>query len=238
MPQGRIILKSICQSKKLAKLKTDAARLLYTWLLTNLDANGCFSGDVEDIKGMIFTKLSHTKDEIETYLQDIAECGLIMLYEDKEAEHRYIHVPDFVKKQPYLNPGREAKGKIPLPGKNKIVETLNKNLIEECFENPPPKREHRPLPNPEDYIEEEEKKPKYTLSQCIDVGAVLGIPEDRAIDFFHWYNGQGWKFGGKGQLPIEDLHSAMHRYKVNNYQFSGKPGKQSEQDIKDRVKNL
>jgi hypothetical protein len=94
-------------------LKTDGARLLYTWLLPHVDVNGCFSGDPETIKGLVFTKLRKSVKTIAAYLKNLAEIGLIILYNvDGEA---YLHIPDFKDKQPSLNPDREAKTTIPLP---------------------------------------------------------------------------------------------------------------------------
>jgi len=113
MPQGRIILKSISQSKKLALLKTDGARLLYTWLIPNADVNGCFSGDPQVIKGQIFTRLNHSYRIVELYLQDLENIGLIIRYE--VSGDRFLYLPDFVDKQPSLKPEREGKPTIPLP---------------------------------------------------------------------------------------------------------------------------
>jgi len=58
MPAGRIILKSISGSKKLSKLKSDGARLLYTWLIPHVDVNGCFSADPIVINGQVLTRLN------------------------------------------------------------------------------------------------------------------------------------------------------------------------------------
>ena len=77
MPAGRIILKSISESKKLSKVKTDGARLLYTWLIPHLDVNGCFSGDPVVINGQVLTRLNKSLDAVQGYLQDLAECKLI-----------------------------------------------------------------------------------------------------------------------------------------------------------------
>lgn len=113
MQAGRIILKSISDSYKLSKLKTDSARLLYTWLLTHLGINGCFSGDPQVIKGKVFTRLNKTIKTIEKYLKDLESNKLIIRY--KFNEDMFLNVPDFVEKQPSLNPNREAKSSIPLP---------------------------------------------------------------------------------------------------------------------------
>lgn len=118
MPQGRILLKSICQSKKLPKLKTDGAKLLYTWLIPNVDVNGCFSGDPQVIKGQVFTRLKHSIKTIECYLQDLADVGLIVRYEvDGDI---FLIIPDFTDKQPSLKPEKEAKPTIPLPSPDQL----------------------------------------------------------------------------------------------------------------------
>jgi hypothetical protein len=113
MPAGRIILKSISDSHKLSKLKTDGARLLYTWLITHLDINGCFSGDPQVVKGKVFTRLNKSIKTIEDYLKDMEENKLILRYEvDGDI---FLIVPDFAEKQPNLNPKKEGKPLIPLP---------------------------------------------------------------------------------------------------------------------------
>jgi len=113
MPAGRIILKSISDSKKISDLKTDGARLLYTWLLTHLDINGCYSGDAQVLNGKIFTRLKKSNKTIESYLKDLEENKLIIRYKDNG--DIFLNVPDFVEKQPSLNPNKEAKPTIPPP---------------------------------------------------------------------------------------------------------------------------
>jgi hypothetical protein len=113
MPEGRILLKRIAQSKKLAALKTDGARLLYTWTLPHLDINGCFHGDAEILNGLIFTRLNKDVEEVEEYLKDIEANGLIVRY-DSNGDTYQIY-PDFEDKQPKLQRNKEAKPSIPLP---------------------------------------------------------------------------------------------------------------------------
>ena len=113
MPVGRIILKSISESKKISELKTDGSRLLYTWLLTHLDVNGCYSGDPQVVNGKVFTRLSKSNKTIEDYLKDLEQNNLIVRY--CVNGDMFLNVPDFVEKQPSLNPEREGKTNIPLP---------------------------------------------------------------------------------------------------------------------------
>jgi len=113
MPAGRILLKSISESKKLSELDTDGARLLFTWLIPHVDVNGCFSGDPEVIKGQIFTRLNKSVEEIEDYLVDLQQRKLIVRYETNGDV--FLYMPSFVDKQPQLNPEREGKPRIPTP---------------------------------------------------------------------------------------------------------------------------
>lgn len=111
MPEGRIILKSISQSKKLAALKNDTARLLYTWLIPHLDVNGCFYGDAVTINALIFTRLNKKPEKVEEALKDLEANNLIIRY--KVNGDTFLTVPDFRQKQPRLNPDREGKPTIP-----------------------------------------------------------------------------------------------------------------------------
>ena len=113
MPLGRILLKSISNSKKLSLLKTDGARLLYTWLIPHLDVNGCFSAAPEVVGGHILTRLNKEISEIATFLDDLERVGLILRYQANG--DIFLRVPDFIEKQPSLHPEREAKPSIPLP---------------------------------------------------------------------------------------------------------------------------
>ena len=111
MPEGRIILKSISQSKKLAALKNDTSRLLYTWLIPHLDVNGCFYGDAVTINALVFTRLNKKPEKVEEALKDLEANNLIIRY--KVNGDTFLTVPDFRQKQPRLNPDREAKPTIP-----------------------------------------------------------------------------------------------------------------------------
>lgn len=113
MPKGRILLKSISESKKLSRLKTDSARLLYTWLIPHMDVNGNFSADPEVINGRIFTRLGKKIDEISLLLDELANEGLIIRY--AVDDDIFLNIPDFEKKQPHLNKEREGKSTIPKP---------------------------------------------------------------------------------------------------------------------------
>lgn len=123
MPVGRILLKSISGSNKLPQLKSDGARLLYTWLIAHVDINGCFSGDAKVIRGKIVTRLEKSVKTVESYLQEMEKLELIFRYTANNDV--FLIVPDFVEKQPSLNPTREAKPTIPLPTLEQIKSLSN-----------------------------------------------------------------------------------------------------------------
>lgn len=113
MAEGRMLKRVIATSKKLSLVKTDSARLLYTWLLPFLDVNGCYYAEPEIIKGNIVPRLK-TFDEknIQEYLDDLNSLGLISVY-NFENEH-YLKLTNFLEHQ-CIYRDREAKPTIPTP---------------------------------------------------------------------------------------------------------------------------
>jgi len=111
MAEGRMLKKLISTSKKLANLKTDSARLLYTWLLPHLDVEGRFSGEPDIVKGSIVPRLKTMDyEKVEAYLTDMAENNLIDLYEiDGD---KYLELIKFHNFQT-LRKGRESPSQIP-----------------------------------------------------------------------------------------------------------------------------
>lgn len=140
MAQGRILLQSISESRKLAALKTDSARLLYTWMISHLDINGCFPADPKIIKGKIFTRLDHTEKDIAEYLQDLNKNHLIIIYQtDGDI---FLQCPDFVVKQPNLRRDREKPHyPEPVPGQIKFPAEPEKRNIAEVESAPIDKRD-------------------------------------------------------------------------------------------------
>ena len=118
MPKGRIVVRSITESKKLAALETDGARLLYTWLVIMVDCEGRFTGDPFLVNARVFVRLGKPQEEVEEYLQDLENKNLIV---------RWIHqgdmflcLPNFHEKTPGTNRMKEAKSEIPDPPKELI----------------------------------------------------------------------------------------------------------------------
>jgi len=118
MPEGRMLKKQISISRTLPELKSDSARLLYTWLIPHLDVEGRFSADPDVVKGHVVPRLKMTKKKIWDYLQDMAEKGLIILY---EADGDYYLEFTVFEKHQIIRKDREADSKIPSPKEGSII---------------------------------------------------------------------------------------------------------------------
>ena len=113
MTDGRMLKKQICDSRRLALLKTDSARLLYTWIIPHLDVDGRMSANSFIIKGKVVPRLNQmTLDLIEEYLLDMHINELITLYEaDGDI---YLYLRKFGDHQKIIRE-REAPSKCPPP---------------------------------------------------------------------------------------------------------------------------
>lgn len=111
MAKGRMLQNRISKSNKIASLSSDTVRLLYTWMLSHLDVNGNFYADPVMVNNLIFTRLGHSTKVVSLALDELVEKGLIVRYQvDGEV---YLNYPDFLDKQPKLNPDREGTPDIP-----------------------------------------------------------------------------------------------------------------------------
>jgi hypothetical protein len=121
--------KVIAESKSLGNLKTDAARLLYTWLIPFLDVEGRHSADPEIIKGHIFPKVkSITVEIVAELLRDLAINKLVILYRGNG--ETYLQFTKFHEYQK-LDPSREAKSTIPAPTEKTVITLENSRPTQE-----------------------------------------------------------------------------------------------------------
>jgi len=111
MARGRLLHKNISESRRLSDLKTDQARLLWTWILPFLDSEGRFYASPEMIKGKIVPRIkTFTEKNIPKFIEDMVHVGLVTLYEvDGEKILQYRNFDKFQK----IIKDREAA---PLPG--------------------------------------------------------------------------------------------------------------------------
>lgn len=116
MPEGRMLKKVITTSQKLATLKSDSARLFYTWLIPYADCEGRLRANPYILKGIIFPYLRHTPRRIVDFLKDCHRVGLITMYEN--SDEQYLQIEDFHKYQAITRkkdgtPVKESKSTIP-----------------------------------------------------------------------------------------------------------------------------
>lgn len=116
MAEGRMLKKAISTSRRLADLKTDSARMLYTWIIPHLDVEGRFYADPSMIKGSVVPRVKDFDEvKIQDCLTDMANVGLIILYiidGDLYLQLRKFEDHQNIKKE------REAPSKIPPPLKD------------------------------------------------------------------------------------------------------------------------
>jgi len=123
MPEGRMIKRVISESKKLGMLKSDSARLLYTWLIPWLDVEGRHSADPEIIKGHVFPKIkSMTTRKIKNLVLELNEARLIILYSANN--ELYLQFKKTLQK---IQREREAPSTIPDPKKGEIIKPTHEN---------------------------------------------------------------------------------------------------------------
>ena len=114
MAKGRMLLKTISTSQKLANLPSDSARLLWTWLLPHLDREGRFQAEPPIVKGHAVPRLKHhTEKTVFAHLQQLADVGLILLYEVNG--DRYLQYNQFDENQAGFHKDREAPSNCPPP---------------------------------------------------------------------------------------------------------------------------
>ena len=112
MAEGRMLKRNISVSKRLPLLKTDSARMLWTWIIPFLDVEGRFYASPDLIKSNVVPRVKTFNEEnIADYLQDMASVGLIILY-DVENE-QYLQFRKFEDHQIHLRKDREAPSRIP-----------------------------------------------------------------------------------------------------------------------------
>lgn len=114
MARGRMITNQICRDKKIHELSDDTSRLAFTWLITFADVDGRVPGDPAIVRSMVFPRRDDvTVKEMDTYIQEWHDAGLIMRYE--ASNDLYIWFPAFEKNQPGMRKDREPESIIPPP---------------------------------------------------------------------------------------------------------------------------
>lgn len=106
-----MIDKRISKSKKIRDLKSDRSRVLYFMIYPHLDCEGRYSGDPEEIKEDCCPKLKYSIKQIAEAVVDLANVGLLVLYEDDD-DNPCIEFTKFEPFQHGLRKDREAPSMI------------------------------------------------------------------------------------------------------------------------------
>jgi hypothetical protein len=77
MAQSRMLNKCISLSERVADLKSDQCRLLYTWIIPHADDFGLVVSSPRKIKATVFPMVDCTAEDIGNHLEDMESHGLI-----------------------------------------------------------------------------------------------------------------------------------------------------------------
>lgn len=114
MAEGRMISRRITRSEKVAALKSDTSRMIYTWIIPFLDVEGRLEVNIELLKADIAPLLKHiTCRGLMNILVELHNIGLIVLYTIKNKE--YLQLTQFDEHQKNLRKDKESPCKIPAP---------------------------------------------------------------------------------------------------------------------------
>jgi len=114
-----MITNNIARDKRVDSLSDDTCRLLFTWLITFADCEGRTYGDAAIVHSMVFPRRRNIDiDQVEIYLNELHECGLIVRYD--AAGDTYIFFPGFDKNQPGMRKDREPDSELPAPTEENI----------------------------------------------------------------------------------------------------------------------
>jgi len=134
MPEGRMLKKVITTSQKVVALKTDSARLFYSWMIPFADCEGRLRANPYILKGLIFPYLPHSPKKILSYLEDCHRVGLITLYEN--SNEKYLQIEDFhihqsISRKANGSPKKESKSVIPpCPDELRNNSRVNPELVQ------------------------------------------------------------------------------------------------------------
>lgn len=111
MARGRIIGKSISNSRKINSV-SDRAALLFTWIQPHTDDYGRIEGGADDILFLVVPRRGWSEQEIEEMLKDLWTVGVIKTYTVEKK--RYLEVVNFDEYQT-LRKDRKKVATCPVP---------------------------------------------------------------------------------------------------------------------------
>lgn len=105
--RGRMLSWRISRSLKVNSLSGTGPMLLYTWLIPHCDNLGRFYGEPGEVRWHVLPKLGVTDSEVESWLKELAEAGLIDWYTVDGL--RYLRIPPNVWNREQIIRGNMSK---------------------------------------------------------------------------------------------------------------------------------
>lgn len=123
-----MVNRTICKDKHVHNLSDDTSRLAFTWLVAFADREGRTYGDPALVKSMLFPRREDiTVEQIELYLREWHQAGLIVWYEAKDDQ--WVWFPAFEKNQPGMRKEREPESVIPEYVEGETVVCANAGIV-------------------------------------------------------------------------------------------------------------
>lgn len=113
MARGRMLNKSVCNSKRFQDLPDDTCRLFATWCISHLDIHGVFYANPTLVRSLVFPRRNDVTDTmVAGYLDAMKACGLIVRFESNGEPWQYW--PGFEHNQIGIRYDRESS-EFPIP---------------------------------------------------------------------------------------------------------------------------
>ena len=81
MPRGRFLSRDVSTSERLANLRTDFARLLWSWCVPHTDRDGRLPGSSRVLRATVVPMLDVSNDDVGEAVADLVRCRLAVLYD-------------------------------------------------------------------------------------------------------------------------------------------------------------
>ena len=115
MAKARMLHTKISKSQDVDKLSCTAAMLLYSWIIPHCDDDGRIRGEAKYIKATAIPMREEISiADVEKYLKEMQEIGLICRWQDKRKDEWYIQLPTW-KKYQQLKKDRYKPSDLPTP---------------------------------------------------------------------------------------------------------------------------
>ena len=207
---NRIIKESIRTSKSVNAL-TDFEFRVWLYLITYVDDYGRGSADAELLKGIVFTRRKGiTETQIQKVLVDLANKGMIQIYE--KDEEPYFCFPNWDKHQSV----RAKVSKYPAPDNNmNAIEIIGNQLITDAPENPiQSESESNANANT---ARKRATRTKFVKPTVEEVAAYCAERKN-GIDpqyFVDYYERNGWVVGKN--TPMKDFKATIRTWERNDF---------------------